>query len=133
PVRLRGLPRGVAAAGGGGGGGAGAGRAAVPVPLLGVVEWQQREHRGLVLLGLAARGRRAHLGCGLLPGPTAEGGGRGGPNAALLARLALLRLAGARPAGRWARHQTHLVRLEPARLHGLPRLRAAVRGGVRLS
>ncbi|MFC7484553.1 hypothetical protein ACFQX7_37280 [Luedemannella flava] len=113
PVRLRGLPGGGAARDRGRGGGPRAGRPPGAASEPGAVERQQREHRGLALLGLAARRRRPHLGSRLLPRAVAEDRRRGRPDPPVLAGVALQRLDGPRPARRPLRHQAHLGRVEP--------------------
>ena len=105
--------------------------AAAPEP--GALERRQREHLGLRGLGLAGASSAAAPGArattasccprswpsSTRPGPTAPGS----PCSAH---------ADAPPQRPRPRHHAHLGRLERARLHRLPRLRPAVRVGVRL-
>ena len=77
--------------------------------------------------------RRPHLGTGYYTDVLPAIVGRAGPDAAVLRRAARTRSTRRAPSQRpGPRHHAHLGRLEPARLHRLPRLPAAVRRRVRL-
>ena len=133
PVRLRGLQRGGAAALGGHRRGARQRDPPDDPPEPGAVERLQREHLGPRGLGLEVPPGRQVVGLGLLHRRPARDRRRARPRPALLGRQSLVTDCWQSPERSAARHRAHLGRLEPARLHGLPRLHAAVRRRVRLA
>ena len=105
----------------------------MPHPSLVAVERLQREHLGLRRLGLGRAARRPDLGRRLLLRPPAVHRGRARSRPAVRGRQPVVVVAGPAPQRPGPRHHAHLGRVEPARLHRLPRLPAAVRGRVRLA
>ena len=134
PVRLRGVRRGGAAARRGRGRGPRQRHPAGAAPQPGALERQQREPLGLRGLGLAGAARRPDLGrrattTTCCPRIVAELD----PTRPYIAGQPLVRPTDRHPNDPGARHHAHLGRLEPARLHGLPRLPAPLRRRVRLA
>ncbi len=98
----------------------------------GGLERQQREHLGLRRVGLAPAAGRSQLGQRLLHRAAAGHRGRAGPADPVLPRQPVLLRRLPPPERPAQRHHAHLGRLEPARLHPLPRLPGPLRVRVRL-
>ena len=103
-----------------------------PHPSLVLWNGMQREHLGPRGLGLEGDARRPHLGHGLLHRGPARDRRRARPGSAVLRGQPVVAGHLTSPQRPRPRHDAHLGRLEPGRLHRLPRLRAAVRVRVRL-
>ena len=125
PVRLRRLPGGGAVAAEVAAEAARAGRPAAAAPQPGLWNGNNENIWGYARLGLAGAARRPHLGraattTSVLP----RDRGRAGPDPPVLAGQPVVRRRRPAPQRPGARHHAHLGRVEPARLHALPRLHA---------
>ena len=101
--------------------GAGGRHPAEPAPEPRAVERGQREHLGLRGLGLDGPARRPQLGPRLLRRGAARHRRRARPDPPLLPWQPVVARRRPAPQRPRARHHAHLGRLEPARLHRLPR------------